>query len=304
MISPRRQSLVELLRASGVEDSENATALATLPATGGSWTVEVLNSGKVDEVKFASELGKLFNTPVEIISTNRIDKTALSALPSRFVFKHQILPLGTARDTVRLATYDVFNSAARRLAAQLLPGKQIEWVLVPRDAAPAHDQDALRRGRGDVRGDPADDRPRPTTPGTSGRRRMDLTRTIPRRRWSSSSTRSSARPSPSAPRTSTSSRWRTTCASATASTASCTRWPCRRSCGVLQIGDHLAAEGHGAHGHRREAAAAGWAHQSRRAGTSEHRRARLDHPDGERREHLAAAAHARRSSSSASSGWT
>ena len=126
MISARRQSLVELLRASGVEDGDNATALATLPVTGTSWTVEVLNSGKVDEVKFATELGKLFNTPVENISTSRIDKTALSLLPSPFVFKHHILPIEQKAGVVRLATYDVFNSVARGLAAQLT-GKEIEW---------------------------------------------------------------------------------------------------------------------------------------------------------------------------------
>ncbi len=46
---------------------------------------------------------------------------------------------------------------------------------------------------------------------------------------SSSSTRSSGRPSRTAPRTFTSSRRRTSCASATALTASCTRRRCRRS---------------------------------------------------------------------------
>ncbi len=131
MISARRQSLVELLRASGVEDGENATALATLPPNGTSWTVEVLNSGKVDEVRFATELGKLFNTPVENISGSRIDKAALSILPSPFVFRHHILPIDQDGDKVRLATYDVFNSVARSLAAQLTT-KEIEWVLAPR----------------------------------------------------------------------------------------------------------------------------------------------------------------------------
>jgi len=131
ILSPRRQSLVELLRVSGVEDSESATALATLPATGTSWTVEVLNSGKVDEVKFASALGQLFNTPVENISASRIDRAALALLPSSFVFKHHVLPVEQRDDIVRLATYDVFNSVARTLAAQLTT-KQIEWVLAPR----------------------------------------------------------------------------------------------------------------------------------------------------------------------------
>jgi len=69
---------------------------------------------------------------VEGIEMSKVDRSALGALPSRFVFKHQILPMGPGENGYRLATYDVFNSAARRLAAQLLPGKKIEWVLVPR----------------------------------------------------------------------------------------------------------------------------------------------------------------------------
>jgi len=91
----------------------------------------VLNSGKVDEVKFASALGQLFNTPVENISASRIDRAALALLPSSFVFKHHVLPVEQRDDIVRLATYDVFNSVARTLAAQLTT-KQIEWVLAPR----------------------------------------------------------------------------------------------------------------------------------------------------------------------------
>jgi type II secretory ATPase GspE/PulE/Tfp pilus assembly ATPase PilB-like protein len=56
----------------------------------------------------------------------------LTLLPSRFVFKHHVLPLSAENGTVRLATYDVFNSTARRLAAQQLPGKKLEWVLAAR----------------------------------------------------------------------------------------------------------------------------------------------------------------------------
>ncbi len=131
MISQGRQSLVELLRASGLDDSDAATELASKPANGISWTAEVLNSGRVDEQKFTIQLGKLFNTPVESITASGIERSALSQLPSRFVFKHHILPVQAREDSVRLATYDVFNSTARRLASQLVT-KKIEWVLAPR----------------------------------------------------------------------------------------------------------------------------------------------------------------------------
>jgi general secretion pathway protein E len=126
-----RQSLIDLLVASGCENREDATALSAAPASGNSWTVEVLNSGKVDEQRFARKLGELFKTPVENVSMERIDRAALTLLPSRFVFKHHVLPLQVTDDSARLATYDVFNAVGRRLAAQLI-NKKIEWVLVPR----------------------------------------------------------------------------------------------------------------------------------------------------------------------------
>ena len=132
MSSPLRKSLVEVLLASGCENPEEAEKLARVISNGQTWTVEILNSGKVDEQKFTTQIGLLFKTPVEQITPTRIDRPALSLLPSRFVFKHHIVPLTATGDTVQLATYDVFNHVARRLAAQLLPGKKLEWILVVR----------------------------------------------------------------------------------------------------------------------------------------------------------------------------
>ena len=131
MSSALRKNLVDLLVASGCENAEEATKLASTPANGESWTVHVLNSGKVDELRFARQLGEFFKSPVDTISAERIDRASLSLLPSKFVFKHHILPIEAREDRVRLATYDVFNGVARRLAEQLV-GKKIEWVLVPR----------------------------------------------------------------------------------------------------------------------------------------------------------------------------
>ena len=132
MSSPLRKNLVDVLVASGCEDREEADRLAAAPANGHTWTVHVLNSGKVDEQRFTVELGRMFNTPVETLDLAKVDRASLGMLPSRFVFKHQILPLGQGEKGLQLATYDVFNRAARRLAAQLLPGKKLEWILVPR----------------------------------------------------------------------------------------------------------------------------------------------------------------------------
>jgi len=128
----QRKTLLDVLIESGVEDLEVAKGLAALRTPGTSWTNEVLNSGKVDEVRFTEQLGQFFATPVETLNASRFDRAALSALPSRFVFKHHILPLAVSEASVRLATYDAFNTVARQLAGQLVSGRKIEWVLVPR----------------------------------------------------------------------------------------------------------------------------------------------------------------------------
>src|SRR3954463_12069831 len=124
------QSLINLLLESGVSSSDQAAELAT-NLNGGSWVNQVLDSGKVDEQRFLGAIGKFFRVPVVSIDAKKIDRTTLSILPSRFVFQHQILPIETKENSVVLATYDLFNSIGRQLAAQLLK-KPPEWVLVPR----------------------------------------------------------------------------------------------------------------------------------------------------------------------------
>jgi general secretion pathway protein E/type IV pilus assembly protein PilB len=123
-------SLIDLLLASGVASREEAAELST-NLNGGSWTTQVLDSGKVDEQRFLEAVGNLFRVPVMSIDTKRIERTTLSLLPSRFVFQHHILPIETREKTVVLATYDLFNSVGRQLASQLLK-RPTEWVLVPR----------------------------------------------------------------------------------------------------------------------------------------------------------------------------
>src|SRR3954467_13941219 len=124
------QSLINLLRESGVSSSYQAAELAT-NLNGGSWVSQVLDSGKVDEQRFLAAIGKFFRVPIVSIDAKKIDRTTLSILPSRFVFQHQILPIETKENSVVLATYDLFNSIGRQLAGQLLK-KPAEWVLVPR----------------------------------------------------------------------------------------------------------------------------------------------------------------------------
>jgi general secretion pathway protein E len=124
------QSIVDLLLASGVESRDEAVQLAQ-NMNGGSWTAQVLDSGKVDEQKFLSVIGKFFGVPVISVDPKNIERETLSILPSRFVFQHHILPLEEKESSVVLGTYDLFNSLGRQLAGQLLK-KTPEWVLVPR----------------------------------------------------------------------------------------------------------------------------------------------------------------------------
>ncbi len=127
-----RKALIDVLLAAGVAD-EDATQLAALqPANGSTWTNEVLNTGKVDEFKLGTELAKLFKTPFDNVEATKVDRAVLQLLPSRFVFKHQILPIAINDSTVKLATYDVFNPVSRRLAQQQLSGKKLDWFIVPR----------------------------------------------------------------------------------------------------------------------------------------------------------------------------
>src|SRR6476661_4218878 len=124
------KSIVDLLIAGGVESREEAAQLAQ-NLNGGSWTTQVLDSGKVDEQRFLAAIGNFFRVPAVTLDAKTVDRQTLSILPSRFVFQHHILPIAEKDNSVVLATYDLFNSAGRQLVTQLLK-KQAEWVLVPR----------------------------------------------------------------------------------------------------------------------------------------------------------------------------
>ena len=108
------QSVVNLLLASGVPSREEALQLAQ-NMNGGSWTAQVLDSGKVDEQRFLSVIGNFFRVPVISIDPKTIERETLSILPSRFVFQHHILPIEVRETSVVLATYDLFNSLGRQI---------------------------------------------------------------------------------------------------------------------------------------------------------------------------------------------
>jgi hypothetical protein len=79
------QSLINLLLESGVASTEEAAGLAT-NLNGGSWVSQVLDSGKVDEQRFLSAIGKFFRVPIVSIDAkkNRSHDLIDSAEPFRF----------------------------------------------------------------------------------------------------------------------------------------------------------------------------------------------------------------------------
>lgn len=160
-------------------------------------------------------------------------------------------------------------------------------------AIAALDQDALWRGRGDFRGDSSEHRAQPGCGrgafrgnGPGCRRPRGVGREIRQ---------------PGHPRSHFRARDGHPCRAARKRPADPLphrRHPARgrRAAAIAPAAErhHLAPEGDGPYGHCRKAPAAGWPDQPHPRPRSGYRRARLDDPHGERREHLAAPAHAHR----------
>jgi hypothetical protein len=79
------KSIVDLLMAGGVASREEAAELAQ-NLNGGSWTTQVLDSGKVDEHRFLTAIGNFFRVPVVALDAKAIDRQTLSILPPALVF--------------------------------------------------------------------------------------------------------------------------------------------------------------------------------------------------------------------------
>lgn len=128
-----RQSLVQALIHAGVPSEADATALIDQREPGVTWTHTALNSAQVDEQKFLARMAEIFRVPFQArLDPEQVDRDTVKALPSRFVFQHQVLPLERTETSLTLATYDLLNPVTRQLAAQFAPGRALKWVLVPR----------------------------------------------------------------------------------------------------------------------------------------------------------------------------
>ncbi len=129
-----RDALADVLRAAKVEPDDLVAELALIrPPSGGSWAMAVLDSGKVDEIRFAEALAGWARVPYVAMENLAIGRAGVGMLPSRFVFKHHILPIEvTESGVVKLATYDVFNQMPRRLAERHFKGRSVQWVIAAR----------------------------------------------------------------------------------------------------------------------------------------------------------------------------
>ncbi len=222
----------------------------------------MLDSGKVDENRFLGAIGKFFHVPVVSIDPKTIDRETLSILPSRFVFQHHILPIEVKENSVVLATYDLFNSIGRQLAAQLLK-KPAEWVLVPRAQLLRTMKTLYGVGRGNIRRN-SENQPRLRSVCRTGKPRTDLNADDPeasvvkfvnqiiREAIIERATDIHVEPLENDLAHSLSDRRHPARSGGAAAVAR------------VAIRNHFAPESDGAHGHRRAALAAGWPDESAR----------------------------------------
>src|SRR5438552_5537923 len=68
------KSIIDLLMAGGVASREEAAQLAQ-NLNGGSWTTQVLDSGKVDENRFLAAIGNFFRVPLVALDAKSIDRS-------------------------------------------------------------------------------------------------------------------------------------------------------------------------------------------------------------------------------------
>ncbi len=221
------QSVIDLLLASGVPTREEAVQLAQ-NMNGGSWTAQVLDSGKVDEQRFLSVDRNIFPRAGHLARSenDRSQNLVDPAEPVRFPTSHSADrdkgELGRACD---LRSVQLVRPAACRSAFEKT-GRMGAGAARP--TAP-RDENALRRRRRNVRRNSQEQTRLRKFAGRRNRDRHQLGRSGSvggevREPDHSRRQSSNARP------TFTSSRSRTTFGFVTGSTAFCTKSRCRRSC--------------------------------------------------------------------------
>jgi len=125
-----QDTLARLLLESGCQIDQASSLLNGQP--GRAWIARVLDSGQVDEVKFAKALAELLALSYLDVTEADVDHALLDVLPARFAFQHHLLPLTREGNSLRIACYDPFNEPAARIARQLAGVQSIRWVVTPR----------------------------------------------------------------------------------------------------------------------------------------------------------------------------
>ena len=80
-----RKVLVDLLLAANVPAADADALAAIEPRSGGSWTAEVLDSGKVDELLFATELARVFRPQARFVIVGHTHCPGAWEVPPRVI---------------------------------------------------------------------------------------------------------------------------------------------------------------------------------------------------------------------------
>ncbi len=176
------------------------------------------------EELFLQELAKALGWPFIDLAKTEVSAEARKRISTKVAFQYSVLPIKFEKGQLQVAVSNPFDAA-------MLSAVQFD-ARVPVQFRPGHPdgnrevaQEVLRRRRRNAGRNRQGGRAAGFAGGGQGNHR----RATRRPASSSSSIRLSGRPSRTAPRTFISSRPRTSCASATALTAFCTRRRCRRN---------------------------------------------------------------------------
>ncbi len=130
MAAPGRDTLARLLVDAGCPVDVASSLLEK--RAGRKWIADVLDSGQVEESRFAQALAHLLSLEFHEVRETDVDPALLEVLPARFAFQHHLLPLSRDGQVLRLACYDPFHEPAARIARQLTGAQTVRWVITPR----------------------------------------------------------------------------------------------------------------------------------------------------------------------------
>ena len=209
--------LLDALQSKGVDANALLEASEEADRSGRSLRDVLINDSVVTEVELTEALAEVNGMNSVDLIGYPIDAAAMAKIPLSLVTRHRILGIGirgnelivaiTEPDDV-VALDDVRAATGMVIVPVVVARSELRRII---DRLKREDSDLT-----DIVGSLRED--------TTRRTSRTCRRPVTTRPSSATSTPSSSRPSRTAPPTCTSSRRRTTCACATASTVCCTRW--------------------------------------------------------------------------------